>query len=58
MDVKDTVSTGDDFSAYDAGYKIFTGYNFGKIPLLDLAVEGSYVISGETSLIRTIPKYR
>lgn len=49
MDVKDTVSTGDDFSAYDAGYKIFAGYNFGKIPLLDLAAEGSYVISGEMS---------
>ena len=49
MDVKDTVSTGDDFSAYGAGYKIFTGYNFGKIPLLDLAVEGSYLFSGEMS---------
>lgn len=46
MDVKDTVSDGDDFSAYDAGYKIIAGYNFGKIPLLDLALEGSYVASG------------
>jgi len=49
MDVKDTTSTDDDFSAYDAGYKIFAGYNFGKIPLVDLALEGSYVASGELS---------
>ena len=49
MDVKDTIRTGEDFSAYDAGYKIFAGYNFGKIPLVDLAIEGSYVFSGELS---------
>jgi len=49
MDVNDTVNTGDDFSAYAAGYKIFTGYNFGKIPLFDLAIEGSYIFTGEIS---------
>ena len=49
MDVNDTVSTGDDFSAYDSAYKIFAGYNFGTIPLVDFAIEGSYVFSGEMS---------
>lgn len=49
MDVKDTVSTGDDYSANAAAYKVFAGYNFGAIPLLDLAVEGSYVFTDELS---------
>lgn len=49
MDVKDTVNTGDDYSAYAAAYKIFGGYNFGKIPLLDLAIEGSYILTDELS---------
>ena len=49
MDVNDTVGGGDDFSANDAAYKIFAGYNFGTIPLVDLAIEGSYVFSGEMS---------
>ncbi|UCE88526.1 MAG: porin family protein [Pseudomonadota bacterium] len=35
-----------DFSEDDTGYKVFGGYNFGIIPLLDLAVEGSYVDLG------------
>jgi len=38
-----------DFSENDAGYKIFLGYNFGIIPLIDLAVEGSYVDFGKPS---------
>jgi hypothetical protein len=37
------------FSEDDATYKIFGGYNFGIIPLIDLAVEGSYVDLGEGS---------
>jgi len=36
-----------DFSDDDAGYKIFAGYNFGLVPFIDLAVEGSYVDFGE-----------
>ena len=42
---------GDDFdySEDDGGYKIFVGYNFGVIPLIDLAVEGSYVDFGNPS---------
>ena len=36
-----TVNFNDD----DTGYKIFAGYNFGLIPLIDLAIEGSYVDS-------------
>jgi opacity protein-like surface antigen len=45
---KDQTASGDDFdfSEQDAGYKVFAGYNFGIIPLLDLAVEGSYVDFG------------
>ena len=40
--------TGDDFdfNEEDSAYKIFAGYNFGIIPLIDLAVEGSYVDFG------------
>jgi hypothetical protein len=37
------------FDDSDVGFKIFGGYNFGIIPLLDLAVEGSYVNFGEAS---------
>lgn len=37
------------FDENDAGYKIFLGYNFGVIPLIDLAVEGSYVDFGKPS---------
>lgn len=38
-----------DFDDSDSAYKIFVGYNFGIIPLLDLAVEGGYVNFGEQS---------
>ncbi len=34
------------FSDDDSSYKIFGGYNLGLIPLIDLAVEGSYVKFG------------
>lgn len=30
----------------DSSYKVFFGYNFGVIPLLNLAIEGSYVDMG------------
>ncbi|WP_166263543.1 outer membrane beta-barrel protein [Marinobacter caseinilyticus] len=36
-----------DFDDEDTAYKIFAGYNFGLIPLLDLAVEGAYVDFGK-----------
>jgi len=36
-----------DFDADATGYKLILGYNFGLIPLIDLAVEGSYVDMGE-----------
>lgn len=45
-------SYGDDLSNFDSddtGYKIFAGYNFGLVPLIDIAVEGSYVDFGEAS---------
>lgn len=38
-----------EFNEDDASYKIFLGYNFGIIPLIDLAVEGSYVDFGKPS---------
>ena len=38
-----------DFYDDDLGYKIFGGFNFGVIPLLDLSVEGSYVDFGQAS---------
>jgi hypothetical protein len=37
------------FDDDNLGFKIFGGYNFGIIPLLDLAVEGSYVDFGQAS---------
>ena len=49
VDVTDKVSTGGDFNAYADGYKIFAGYNFGKIPLFDFGIEGSYMFTGEIS---------
>ena len=36
-----------DFDGEDTGYKLIAGYNFGLIPLLDLAVEAEYVDFGE-----------
>jgi len=35
------------FNDDDSGYKIFAGYNFGVVPMIDLAIEGSYVDFGE-----------
>jgi opacity protein-like surface antigen len=40
-------STDLDFDGSDTGWKIFAGYNFGWIPLVDLAVEGGYVDFGK-----------
>lgn len=37
------------FDDNDMGYKVFAGYNFGLVPMFDLAVEGSYVDFGEIS---------
>ena len=42
--VKDT-----DFDESDSAYKIFGGYNIGFIPLVDFAVEASYVDFGNPS---------
>ena len=38
-----------DFDESDSGYKVLAGYNFGVIPLIDLAVEASYVHFGNPS---------
>lgn len=37
------------FEESDSAYKLFGGYNFGVIPLVDLAVEASYVDFGDLS---------
>lgn len=37
---------GNDFDGDDAAWKAIVGYNFGLLPLIDLAVEGSYVDMG------------
>jgi hypothetical protein len=42
-----------DFNEDDSGYKIFAGYNFGLVPLVDLAVEGSYVDFGNPNTTLT-----
>ena len=38
-----------DFDESDSGYKVFGGYNFGVVPLVDLAIEASYVHFGNPS---------
>ncbi|MDO3386620.1 outer membrane beta-barrel protein [Gilvimarinus sp. SDUM040013] len=42
-----------DFKDDDTAYKIFAGYNFGILPLLDLAVEGSYMDFGSQNDLDT-----
>ena len=37
------------FDESDSSYKVFGGYNFGVIPLIDLAIEASYVDFGSPS---------
>ena len=47
-DIDDVEDVGDiDFDGDDTGYKLIAGYNFGIIPLIDLAVEGAYVDFGK-----------
>lgn len=41
----------------DFGYKVFGGYNFGLVPFLDLAIEGSYIDFGEASIPVNIAGY-
>jgi len=43
----DDGSTNISFDGDDTGWKIFGGYNFGFIPLIDLAIEGGYVDFGK-----------
>ena len=40
---------GDDLEFDTTGYKLLLGYNFGVVPLIDLALEGAYVNLGEES---------
>lgn len=41
---------GNDLEFDSMGYKLILGYNFGVVPLVDLAVEGAYVNLGEESV--------
>ena len=43
-----TIDAGN-FDESDSSYKVFGGYNFGVIPLIDLAIEASYVDFGSPS---------
>jgi opacity protein-like surface antigen len=47
--IKGTVNE-NDFDTDATGYKLILGYNIGVVPLIDLAIEGSYVDMGEESL--------
>lgn len=42
----DASDNGFDIDDDDNGYKIYGGFNFGVVPLIDLAVEGGYVDFG------------
>jgi hypothetical protein len=41
------IGGGDTFDGDDTAYKAIVGFNFGWIPLIDLAVEGSYIDFGK-----------
>jgi outer membrane immunogenic protein len=45
----DATTEGTAFDESDPGYKVFGGYNFGFIPLVDLAIEASYADFGNPS---------
>ncbi|BFM11035.1 hypothetical protein R50072_11880 [Simiduia litorea] len=47
--VVDYQEDGIDLDDNDVGYKVFGGYNFGLVPLVDLAVEASYLDFGTQS---------
>jgi len=47
-DVPDNGTTYE-FDANASAWKVFGGYNFGLVPLVDLAIEGSYVDFGDAS---------
>jgi opacity protein-like surface antigen len=49
LGVGDSTTESGDFSESDSGYKVFGGYNFGVVPLIDLALEASYVHFGNPS---------
>ncbi|MDN3639165.1 porin family protein [Simiduia curdlanivorans] len=44
--VVEAQETGIDLDDSDVGYKVFGGYNFGLVPLVDLALEASYLDFG------------
>jgi len=47
--VGDATVKDDNFDESDSAYKVFGGYNIGFIPLVDFAVEASYVDFGKPS---------
>ena len=53
VDVAYDAYDNENFDDNDQGFKIFGGYNFGLVPMFDIAVEASYVDFGDVS--GTIP---
>ena len=49
VDVAYAAYDGEKFDDNDQGFKVFGGYNFGLVPMFDVAVEGSYVDFGDVS---------
>ena len=45
----DAATEGTGFDESDSAYKVFGGYNFGVIPLVDVAIEASYADFGNPS---------
>ena len=45
----DATTENNEFDKSDSAYKVFGGYNFGIIPLVDLAIEASYADFGNPS---------
>lgn len=46
---KDSLDTGGTFDADDASYRVFAGWRFDLIPLIDVAVEAAYTDFGKPS---------
>ena len=51
--VKDNLDTGGSFDSEDGSYKVFAGWRFDLVPVIDLAVEAAYTDFGRPSQVVT-----